>query len=123
MADLVSLGVQGPARSNHRLLSAAGTTNATLIKDSWADLYKITGYNARASFSYLKLYNKASAPTVGTDVPVLTFALQASLPFSIDLPPLAFNLGLGYAFTTAAADADTGALTAADIVCMNVIYA
>lgn len=123
MSELVSLGTGGLPRSVHRLLSAAGTTNATSVKANAADLYTIIGNNARASISYLKLYNKASAPTVGTDVPVATIALPASLPFALDFPALYFNLGLAYAFTTAGADADTGALTAADITCLNIIYA
>jgi len=123
MASFVSVGVNGHPRSTHRLLSAAGSTNGTLVKAGWVDLHTIIGYNARGSFCYLKFYNKATAPTVGTDTPVLTFALPASGPFALDLPPMPFNLGLGYAITTAAADADTGALTAADITGLNLIYA
>jgi hypothetical protein len=123
MSNLVVMGNAGIPRRVHRLLSAAGTTNATNIKDSAADLYTIIGNNARASISYLKLYDKAAAPTVGTDVPLVTIALPASLPFALDFPGLSFGLGLGYAFTTAAADADTGALTAADITALNIIYA
>ena len=38
-------------------------------------MYVLTASNPTATAAYLKLYNKASAPTVGTDVPVLTITL------------------------------------------------
>lgn len=108
-----------------RLLSAAGSTNATVVKASAGRLYKVSGYNAAAAVRYLKFYNKATAATVGTDTPVVTIALAPSLPFDIDLLPLGkyFSTGIGYATTTGSADADTAALTAADIVGMCVWYA
>lgn len=123
MSTHVVLGVAGTVRSTHRLLSAAASVNNTLVRAGQNDLYSIIGYNARASFVYLKLYDKATAPAAGTDTPVLTFALPATATFAIPIPGLSFGLGLGYAFTTAAADADTGALTAADITALNIIYA
>lgn len=108
-----------------RIVSAAGTTNATSAKASAGRLYKIRGLNASASVRYLKVYNKASAPTVGTDVPVLTLALPASQVFDIDFDNIGFYLatGIAYALTTGSADNDTGALTAADVLGLNVIYA
>jgi hypothetical protein len=36
--------------------------------------------------------------------------------------PLYFSTGIAYALTTAAADADTGALTAGDVIAMNIAY-
>lgn len=123
MSTDVVMGVAGFPRSVHRLLSAAGSVNNTLVKEGSTDLYTIIGNNARASISYLKLYDKATAPAAGTDTPKMTFALPASLPFALDLPALNFSKGLGYAFTTAAADNDTGALTSGDITCLNIVYA
>lgn len=106
-----------------RLVSAAGTTNATSVKASAGDLFEVIGYNAAASVRYLKLYNKASAPTVGSDTPVMTIALKPSDAFKVDLPqPLYFSTGIAYALTTGSADADTGALTAADVVGLNIVY-
>lgn len=106
-----------------RLLSAAATTNGTSVKASAGDLYKIMGTSARVSACYLKLYNKASAPTVGTDTPVLTLIIPASSAFDFNFSSLYFSTGIAYAITTAAADADTGALTAGDVVGMNLVYA
>ena len=112
-----------PNQSN-RLLSAAATVNATLVKNAAGKLHKLQGYNAAAALRYLKIYNKASAPTVGTDTPVITITLPASSAFSIDYPNggMHFATGIGYGFTTAIADADTGVLTLADITGFNVIY-
>lgn len=114
----------GRARSNHRLLSAAASVNATSVSAVQSTLYNIEGMNAAAAVRYLKLYNKATAPTVGTDTPVATFHLPASSVFKIPLPPgLIFTLGIGYGFTVLIADADTTALTAADILALNITYA
>lgn len=117
----VTGGFAAPAR----LVSAAASTNATVVKASAGRVYKINGYNASAAVKYLKLYNKATAPTVGTDAPVATFALKAADNFDIDLGSIGqyFATGIGYALTGAVADADTTALTAADVVGMNIWFA
>ncbi|MBS1165326.1 MAG: hypothetical protein H6R00_1351 [Proteobacteria bacterium] len=111
----------GALASVARLASAAATVNATVAKASTGRLYKIYGYNAATSVRYLKLYNKSSAPTVGTDVPVVTIPLSPSREFDIDLGLIGqyFSTGIAYGLTTGAADADTGVLTAADVVGLN----
>jgi len=116
---------RGSALTVARLLSSAATTNATSVKATAGKVAKIVGYNAAAAVRYLKLYNKASAPTVGTDVPVVTLALQPSAAFSFDIDAigLIFATGIAYALTTGNADADTGALTAGDILGLNIFYA
>lgn len=106
-----------------RIVSAANTVNATSAKAGPAHLYAITGYNAAGAVRYLKLYDKATAPTVGTDTPKMTLALPATAAFSFSFPtPVEFATGLGYGMTTGAADNDTAALTAADVVGLNVIF-
>lgn len=108
-----------------RLVSAAASTNATSVKASAGRVYAITAYNAAATVRYLKLYNKASAPTVGTDVPVLTIAFGPLQQLSLTLMDVGiyFSTGIAYALTTGSADSDTGALTAADVVGLNIMYA
>jgi len=111
------------ATTNSRIVSAAADTNATSAKASAGTLHAISGYNAAATVRYLKIYNKASAPTVGTDTPILTLALKPTDRFEFSWPH-GFYLatGIAYAMTTGAADADTGALTAADVVGLNISY-
>jgi len=119
-----SVGAGGVALAA-RLLSAAANTNPTLVKASAGRVYKIQGYNAAAAVRYLKLYNKATAPSVGTDTPVITLALQPSAAFALDFANIGFYFatGIGFGLTVASADNDTTALTAGDIVGMNVFYA
>jgi len=115
---------QGLAQAASRIVSAAASTNATSAKASAGNVYAVKGYNAAASARYLKLYNKASAPTVGTDVPRLTIYIPASTAFALDWPMgHYFSTGIAYALTTGSADADTGALTAGDVLGLNVEYA
>lgn len=106
-----------------RIASAAASVNATSAKASAGTVFTISGYNAAAAVRYLKLYNKASAPTVGTDTPFVTLALPATTAFNIDLHGLQFSTGIAYGLTTGAADNNTSALTAADVVGLSITYA
>lgn len=105
-----------------RLLSAAATTNLTAISSSACTISRFTGYNASSSPRYLKFYNIASGSvTVGTSTPSQTFYLPATTAFSIEVQRL-FSTACSFAITTAGADSDTGALTAGDILALNVDY-
>ncbi|QND67642.1 hypothetical protein HB777_29370 [Mesorhizobium loti] len=106
-----------------RIVSSAATTNATVAKASAGDLLKVVGLKATAANCFLKIYNKATAPTVGTDTPVLTIPLFASQAFNFDLGGMFFATGISYAITALAADADTTAIAAGDVLGLNVIYA
>lgn len=105
-----------------RILSAAASTNATVARASPGRAIGASGHNANAAARYLKLYDKATAPTVGTDTPVATIYLPATASFDIDLHGLMFRTGIAYALTTGGADNDTGALTAGDILGLNLFH-
>lgn len=112
--------------SASRIASAAASVNATSAKGSAGNAFKAYGNNVKASVVYLKLYNKATAPTVGTDVPVLTIPVAASGRFEIDIGGaygFHFPTGIALAFTTDAADAGTTALLAGDILGFTLTYA
>jgi hypothetical protein len=111
----------GGLSTPNRLTSAAAGNNSTLVKSSAGRVYKITGYNAATTLRFLKLYNKTTAPVVGTDTPVNTFALPPSKDFDIDFGIIgrSFATGIGFGLSTGVADADTGALVAGDILAMN----
>jgi hypothetical protein len=112
-----------PAPSTYRLLSAAASTNGANIKASAGTVKGIQGFNAKASAVYLKLYNKASSPTVGTDTPVKTIYLPATAAFAFDFGTgVSFATGISIALTGAGADADTTALASGDILALNVDY-
>lgn len=110
----------------YKLVSAA-TTNATSVKASAGNVYMITASNVNAAVRYLKLYNKASAPTVGTDVPVFTFAIPgntAGAGTNIPVPTvgLNFSTGIALALTTEATDAGSTGVALSEIV-VNLAYA
>lgn len=98
-------------------INSTATTNATVVKASVGTLYNISASNINAAARYLKLYNKATAPTVGTDVPVLTLLLPAGATIDHDFGLVGhrFTNGIGLAITTGAADSDTGAVAASEI--------
>lgn len=109
----------------YKLVSAA-STNATSVKASAGQVYMITASNVNAAARYLKLYNKASAPTVGTDVPVFTFIIPgntAGAGTNIPVPTvgLAFSTGIAFALTTEATDAGSTGVALSEIV-VNLAY-
>lgn len=115
----------GGIAANSRIASSAATTNPTSAKTSVGRLFRARAYNATATVKYLKFYNKASAPTVGTDVPVITIALKPNDTTDVDFGAIGYSFatGIAYAITGAAADNDTTALTAGDVTGVNVMYA
>lgn len=105
-----------------RLISAA-TTNATSVKAAAGNLISAHVSNAHASnAAFLKFYNKASAPTVGTDTPVFTLRVRAAAEREVLFPIGAnFDTGIALAITGAVADTDTTAIGANDVV-VNLTY-
>jgi hypothetical protein len=104
-----------PTASVHTLTSAA-TTNATNVKATAGHVYELTVDNFTASIKWFKLYNKATAPTVGTDVPVLTIPVPANSYVTLNFGTTGkrFATGIGIAITGAQAVADTTAVAAGD---------
>jgi len=105
--------------TSNQLISGA-STNATSVKASAGIVYAIYATNSNAAFRYLKLYNKASAPTVGTDTPQNVFGLPATGGGTIGIPQTGINFATGVALatTTGAANSDTGAVAANEILVM-----
>lgn len=101
-----------------KIISAA-TTNATLCASGNKGIVLLTLTNTGASAAYFKVYNKATAPTVGTDTPVWIYCIPAGQSISPPLPAFGLRsgtLGLGYAITGGAADADTTAVAANQVI-------
>lgn len=102
-----------------RRISTADT-NAASVKGSAGQVYGVYMSNINASPRYVKLYNKATAPTVGTDTPVMTLLVPgntAGAGGTFGMPSgIAFGTGIGVAITTGVADSDTGAVAANEIV-------
>lgn len=97
-------------------LNSAATTNATSVKATAGRLWTIAWSNQNAAARFLKLYNKASAPTVGTDIPVMVIPMAANSFNVADFNTFGaqFGTGIACAITGAIGDADTTAVTAGD---------
>lgn len=108
--------------TTHTLISAA-TTNATSVKASAGQIYSIQASNTGAGVAFLKIYNKASAPTVGTDTAVKTLIIPAGggIVYSAADIGVALGTGIAYAITGVATTADTTAVALAQVV-VNIDY-
>jgi hypothetical protein len=116
--------IQGCGGTPGSLISA-NSTNATSVKAAPGTLLSVTAYNLHATLPrFLKFYNKASAPTVGTDTPIARIALPpvgAGNAIPLAVIGMDFSLGIAFALTTGAADNDTGAVAASEIL-VNYTY-
>lgn len=111
----------GGYSSTHKLLAAA-TTNATSVKVTAASVGTLVLANLSAAVKFFKIFNKASAPTVGTDVPVITIPIQPNQTLTVDFEMgLRLTTGLAYAITGLVADNDTTAVAAGDVL-VNINY-
>lgn len=103
-------------------VNSAASTNGALIITGTSGLQAFYATNEGASAAYVKLYNKATAPTVGTDTPEMIItvpAAQGGVP-GVATPPIGFSgfrfaLGLGIAITRNAATSDTTAVGANEV--------
>jgi hypothetical protein len=107
-----------PATSGGLTLShtvTAGSTNATSLKASAGQIYEAC-FNSNAAYPiFLKFYNKASAPTVGTDTPVKILEAQAGVPACMRTEEgFTFGTGIAWAATKGIADSDATAVLASD---------
>ena len=94
---------------------SAASTNSTLVQAGPRILAGFVATNTTTTTYYLKFYDKATAPTCGTDVPVFTVAIPnqpaGTTVGQINTWPyagFAFLNGIVFCITAAAADADTG---------------
>lgn len=73
---------------------------------------------------YLKVFDLARAPVLGTDLPTMTFQIPANVPVRVDwgVETCAMKLGLQIAVTLNPADNDTTVLAAANTSGVEVFY-
>lgn len=99
---------------------APNNTTGVLLKGGSGIVWGVELGSIGAAPAYLKLYDKATAPTCGTDTPVKRLIIPAAATAAngaaqhIGFPAgVRFQIGIGYCVTTGIADADTGAPAAA----------
>ena len=98
-------------------LNSAATVNLTSAKATAGTLYSLKAYNAGTAVAYVKLYNKATAPVVASDVPVMVFKIPIEDHIDIDFSTvgLRFTTGIAFAITGLKADTDATAVAAAQV--------
>lgn len=103
-------------------VNSAASTNGALVLTGTSGLCALFATNIGATDAFVKLYNKATAPTVGTDVPEMLIPVRAAVagvPGVAELSPgfnaYRFPLGLGIAITGGSADSDTTAVAAGQV--------
>lgn len=103
----------------------ASGTNATPIKGSAGQLYKIEVTNNSANIGYLKIYNTAGTPTAGSGTPVIRLMCPGNSTGTGALSTydngVAFATGIGFTFTGGIADADTTSVAASAFI-VNLYY-
>jgi hypothetical protein len=124
VTQIGGVATDGGGATASKTISAA-SVNSTLLKSSSGQIYGIQVFNLNAAARYLKLYNKATAPTVGTDTPIKVIMIPGNTTgagvVALFSTGIAFSIGIGFGLTTGITDADTGAVAANEIV-VNIDY-
>lgn len=96
---------------NKHYIGAASTNSTLVVAGSATQKRAFVGVNyvnTNATTYYLKLYDKATAPTCGTDTPFAVFQmLQNVQKSSIMIFPRQLVNGLGFCMVGGVADSDT----------------
>lgn len=109
---LLAPGAVGAQQSVPLKYLSTASTNSTLVRAGRTNLLVLLPINTTTTLYYLKLYNKATAPTCGTDTPLWTVpvpfgASNSGGGVALPMGGLLFPLGLGFCLTGAIGDADT----------------
>jgi len=113
----VTGATQLPVTPTQSFINSAATINAAAIKASAGTVWSIICSNVNAAARYVKFYNLAVAPTVGTSVPAFTITVPAGQTVQIDggSNGIRFGTGIAIAITGAMADSDTTVVAANEI--------
>lgn len=117
-----AVSVTPPAPATPYYKNSTADTNGALVLTGTSSLHCLWATNIGATPAFVKLYNKATAPTVGTDVPEMIIPVPAAVsgvPGVASINPgfltFRFALGLGIAITGGMADTDTTAVAAGQV--------
>lgn len=98
-------------------IASAATTNATSVKASAGRVVGWTLCNTTAAFKFVRFYNKASAPVVGTDSPVKIVGIPPNSTLIKAMEGgVGYSLGIAYSITNLVGDLDATAVAANDVI-------
>jgi hypothetical protein len=110
------LGKFGALVKSTYTVNSAASTNAAVIKATAGRVYSADFINATAAIKIVRLYDKATAPTVGTDIAYRTIVLPANMSVHVEWPQGdSYLLGIGIAMTLLIAYNDATAIAANDV--------
>jgi hypothetical protein len=108
----------GTATPYSYISAASANQDSQVVKASAGLVYAIQVFNINAAARYLKVYDKATAPT-SADTPVKRILIPASGgggSGGIQIPGgMVFGSGIAFRLTTGIADADATAVASAEI--------
>jgi len=114
----------GGATPYSYVAAASANQDSQSVKGSAGTVYSVAVFNVNAAVRYLKVYDKATAPT-SADTPIQRYTIPGNATgagLTLPLPVgMLFANGIGFRITTGAADGDTGAASANDVV-VNLTY-
>jgi hypothetical protein len=98
-------------------INSTATTNASAVKTAASNLYEVTVNNRGTLPIAVSFYNRATAPTVGTDTPIFSIIVPANDFRSFEFGPFGkrFNTGLALAITGGTALFDNTAVAAGQV--------
>lgn len=101
----------------------AASTTATSITTKKTRLLSLNAQNGGTAAAYLRVYDKASAPVPGTDVPKMVFLVPAGGGLvSEKNMAVEFALGLAIAVTSGGGNTNAGTIANANEVVVNLEY-
>lgn len=120
---------QNPAPTSGGLLNssvvAAASTNSTNVKATFGQVFALSLGSVSSSAAYLKLYDKATAPTCGTDTPVARFPIPSLTTGGVSNVAIPYGMsffnGIGYCLTNGIADSNSGSVAASGFT-VNIWY-
>lgn len=93
----------------------------SIVKANAGGIFNLSVSNSNAAARFLKLYNKATAPTA-SDTPVRTYYLAPLSARDISVPDgLGFDVGISLRASTLVADSDNTAPSTNDVI-VNIGY-
>lgn len=101
----------------------AASTTATSVTTKKTRLLGVSAQNGGSAAVYLRLYDKASAPVPGTDVPKIAFMVPPGGGLiSEKNMAVEFTLGLALAVTSGGGNTNAGTIANANEVVVNLEY-
>jgi len=106
-----------PVTTQAHFKSSTASTNATLVKGSAGSVFNIIAHNthggAAGNSIALRFYDKATAPVVGTDVPMIIIHVGPNTSKELNFTSgITFKNGIAYSITDGDALLDATAVSA-----------